>query len=335
MHLGLGIVGAGFIGKIHARAIAATEGARLAAVCDQNEAAAQELCAQYPGAKAVRSYDELLALPSVSAVMLGVPNDLHAPYALQAFAAGKHVFVEKPMATTVALAEQMAEAARKANRRLMVGHMWRFDREVRFLKAEVAKGKLGNIVKTKGYGIHAGWGPSGWFTSKARAGGGALVDMGVHAIDTVRFLLGDPHAVRVYAHLSTRFGTYDVDDLGVVLIDWDNGAVSVIESGWWNPHADGPEAMTQLYGTKGYGRLFPTELSWPREPEPLFERPTFPARIEHCDPHAYEGQVSEFVRAIQEEREPLSGAAQGIEVVRICEAAYASAASGHAVELRR
>jgi predicted dehydrogenase len=333
MHLGMGLVGAGFIGKVHARAIRGIEGAALAAVYSHHPDAAQSIAAEFAGAKVAGSFEELLGLEAVTAVILAVPNDLHAPYALRALAAGKHVFVEKPMATSTQQAELMAAAAREAHRCLMVGHMWRFDPEAEFLRQRVSAGRLGRIVKTKGYGIHVGWGPSGWFTSRVRAGGGALIDMGVHAIDTVRFLTGDPRAVRVYAHLSTCFGNYDVDDLGVVMIHWDTGAVSVIESGWWNPHRDGPEAATQLFGTQGYGRLFPTELSWREDGGTRIEQASFPARREHCDPQLYERQMREFASAIREGREPSAAADHGIEAVRICEAAYASAASGNAVTL--
>ena len=86
-----------------------------------------------------------------------------------------------------------------------LGHMWRFDTEVNYLKKAVESGRLGRIIKTKGYGIHENWGPSGWFTQKDLAGGGALADMGVHAIDTVRYILGDPKPQTVYAeHPSLR-----------------------------------------------------------------------------------------------------------------------------------
>ena len=81
----------------------------------------------------------------------------------------------------------------------MVAHCWRFHDDVRALRRRIEAGELGEIVKTRGYGVHAGWGPSGWFTDPQLAGGGALVDMGVHAIDTARYLLGDPRPARVCA----------------------------------------------------------------------------------------------------------------------------------------
>jgi predicted dehydrogenase len=132
-----------------------------------------------------------------------------------------------------------------------VAHCWRFRHEVIALRDRIAAGELGEIVKTRGYGVHANWGPSGWFTQKDLAAGGALVDMGVHAIDTARFVLGDPDPERVCAVPGTRFGTYDVDDDGILLIGWSNGTNSLVESGWWHPHKEGMEADTEVYGTGG------------------------------------------------------------------------------------
>ena len=104
--------------------------------------------------------------------------------------AGMHVLVEKPMATDLAGCDAMIRASAASGAFLMVAHCWRFRDEVIALRDRIAAGELGEVVKTRGYGVHANWGPAGWFVQRQLAGGGALADMGVHAIDTVRFLLG-------------------------------------------------------------------------------------------------------------------------------------------------
>ncbi len=161
--------------------------------------------------------------------------------------------------------------------------------------------------------MHAGWGPSGWFTDPALAGGGALVDMGVHAIDTARFLLGDPVPGDVCAAIGTRYaeGRYTVDDDGVVLITWSDGVTSVVESGWWQPHLGGLEADTEVYGTKGYARI------WPPEPPS--------ADYEHCSQPMYSAQIAEFLDAIGEGRAPRPSGEDGRIVMQVVEEAYRSA----------
>jgi predicted dehydrogenase len=225
----------------------------------------------------------MIASGGVDALVICTPNFLHAPQSIAALEAGFHVMLEKPMAmnTTEALAMQMA--AQRSGAQLMVAHCWRFDEEVRWLKARTKK--LGKIIRMKGIGVHSNWGPGDWFTQKALAGGGALADMGIHAIDTARYLLGDPQPVSVYANIGTYYGDFDVDDTGTIIINWENGVTTFIESGWWQPHMDGPEAATHLYGTKGFGQVFPTRMEIPN---PIEERVDvidegfrFP-RDEHC-----------------------------------------------------
>ncbi len=270
-------------------------------------------------------------------MVIGVPNALHAAFAITALKAGIAVLVEKPMATSAAEGQQMAEASQISGAPLMVAHCWRFDKEVLWLKQQVQAGRLGKIIRTKGYGVHVHWGPDGWFTHKKLAGGGALADMGVHAIDTARFLTGDPQPVSVYARIGTYYKDFDVDDTGVILIEWDNGVTSYVESGWWQPHADGPEASTQLYGLAGFGQVFPTRLELPNPQEMKIDVISNPAfifpRQEHAPQEMYDAQMACFAGSILSGQTPSPGGREGLVNLKIIEAAYQSARTGKVVEL--
>ena len=261
----LQLSGAGYIADYHARGLQALANVEIAIAVDTQIEAAKKFASTYNIKEVVTDAMSIIDRDDIDAVVLGIPNKYHAPYALEFLKNGKDVFLEKPMAMNSAEGKKIMEVANQTKQLVMVGHMWRFDTEVEHIKKVVDSGKLGKIIKTKGYGIHENWGPSGWFTQKELAGGGALADMGVHAIDTVRYILGDPNPVTVYAQIGTYYGDYDVDDSGIIIISWDNGTTSIIESGWWHPHMDGPEAGTRLFGTKGYASVFPTFLKYKGE----------------------------------------------------------------------
>ena len=342
MSLKVAIIGAGHIGHVHARAVHNTPGLALNAIVDTQPDRLAAFAAEFKIPYACSSVEELLksgpARP-VDALVIGVPNALHAPIAIAALKAGIPVMVEKPMATSAAEAEQMAEASQKSGAPLMVAHCWRFDKEILWLKQQVQAGRLGKIIRTKGYGVHVHWGPEGWFTQKKLAGGGALADMGIHAIDTARFLTGDPQPVSVYARLGTFYKEYDVDDTGVILIVWDNGVTSYIESGWWQPHMDGPEASTQLYGLSGFGQVFPTRLELPNPKEMKIDTISDPSfifpRPEHAPQSMYDAQMACFASAIQSGHagRPVPGSLEGLVNMKIVDAAYQSARTGKVVDL--
>ena len=209
------VLGYGFIGAMHVEAAASVTDVEVVGVSGHRLDAATEFARRWGIDRVTDDWASLCAEPDVDLVIIGTPNSLHAEQAIHALDHGKHVLVEKPMATTVADADRMIAAAQRAERTLAVGHMWRYHPDVIALRDRVAAGEFGRIVRTHGWGVHAGWGPSGWFTDPALAGGGALIDMGIHAIDTARFLLGDPEPTRVGASIGVgEFGDYDVDDDG-------------------------------------------------------------------------------------------------------------------------
>ncbi|HJX07093.1 MAG TPA: Gfo/Idh/MocA family oxidoreductase [Actinomycetota bacterium] len=304
------LFGCGWIQDFHARAVVAC-GHEVVVVANHREVTARAFAERHAIPAVTTDWAAVAADRSIDAVVIGTPNALHAPQSIAALGAGTHVLVEKPMAVSVADCDAMILAAARSGASLMVAHCWRFHPDVLAMRARIQAGELGEIVKTRGYGVHAGSGPSGWFVDRALAGGGALPDMGVHAIDTARFLLSDPSPKRVCAAIGTRYGDYDVDDDGILLISWSQGTNSVVESGWWQPHAEGLEAETEVYGTGGYARIFPRE-----EPSEDYE---------HCTQPMYTAQMGEFLGAIEEGRQPRPSGEDGRAVIEIVEAAYASA----------
>lgn len=330
----IGFAGAGFIINIHANA-AKNNGAVLDAVAEKFADKAEPFVNKFRIKQQYENVEQMLAAGGVDALVIGTPNFLHAGQAIAALKAGVHVLVEKPMAMSVAEAEKMLVASEKSGAKLMVAHCWRFDEDVNWLKAQA--GRLGKIIRTKGYGVHSNWGPGGWFTQKALAGGGALADMGIHALDTARYLLGDPKPVSVYAKIGTHYKDFDVDDTGVILVEWDSGVSSYVETGWWQPHMDGPEATTQLYGTQGFGRLFPTLIELPNAEAQRVDTVKsgfkFP-RKEHCPQSMYDAQMAYFLACIREDKTPVPGGLEGLANMKVLEAAYRSSKTGKVMKIQ-
>jgi len=330
----IALIGAGYIADFHARGLQTISNVEIVAVVAKEMDETKEFAQKYNIKDTYTEISEIIEREDIDAVIIGTPNQFHAPYAIEFLKSGKDVFLEKPMGISADEGRQITEAAIKYDQLVMVGHMWRFDEDTNYLKDIVQEGKLGKIFKTKGYGVHENWGPSGWFTKKTLAGGGALADMGVHAIDTIRYILGDPKPAKVYARISTNFGDYDVDDTGIIVITWDNGTESIIESGWWHPHMDGPEASSGIFGTKGYASLFPTFLKITTG-EDSFDKivPELPKREDHCDQIIYTRQMQHFVECIKTRKQPSPGFIEGQIVLDIVEAAYKSSETGEVVNL--
>ena len=308
--LRIALLGYGFIGKIHEQAAMACGQQVVSIVTSTDDWAA-----------AVTADD-------VDAVVVATPNALHHPQAMAALTAGKHVLLDKPMAMTVAKAREIAAAAATAQRTLLVGHMWRYRDEVVATRDTIAAGAVGIPAHTVGWGVHAGWGPAGWFTDRALAGGGALIDMGIHAIDTARFLLGDPQPTRVHAVLGSVYGdthgyqrTSGIDDDGLVLVQWEGGALgltsawSAVYSGWWQPRLDGVEADTDVHGSNGTLRIWPD----------LLVDGAPPTGYVHCSQPMYSAQMADFVHCCRTGQTPIASAEVGLTALTIVEDAYRAA----------
>jgi predicted dehydrogenase len=307
------VLGYGFIADLHVRAAATIGEVYIVGVAGRRLDRANDFASRHGIRRVTADWSSLCAEPDVDLVIVGTPNTFHAEQTLHALGNAKHVLVEKPMATTLEDADRMIQAADRAQRTLAVGHMWRYHPDVTALRNRIAAGELGTIVRTHGWGVHAGWGPSGWFTDPALAGGGALIDMGIHAIDTARFLLGDPTPDRVRASIGVGcHGAYDVDDDGIVTVDWSTGVRSSIEFGWWQPRLGGLEADTEVLGTAGADRIW----TMPLPP---------PATYVHCDVPMYAAQLADVAASCRSGAAPIASADVGRTALSIVADAYRSA----------
>jgi predicted dehydrogenase len=335
MTLRIAFTGTGF-SKYHARAAQAAHDVALTAVVNHRPESMAEFAAEFGVPRQHSNVEALLAEGGIDGLVISTPNYLHVSEALAALRAGVHVMVEKPMAVNAAEAAAMQEASQESGALLMVAHCWRFDSEVLWLREQVAAGRLGDIVRTKSYGVHVNWGPKGWFTQRQFAGAGAMADMGVHALDTTRFLLGDPQPKTVFASVGTYYRDVDVDDTCVALVTWENGVTSYFEVGWWQPHAEKAEVAVHLYGRCGFGELFPTRLALPTGEDGAVQEVAsgFPAvRYPYLAPSMYERQFAHFADCIRSGRTPSPGGAEGLVNMRIVDAAYESARTGEAIHL--
>jgi len=327
------IHGGGYIAKIHAAAIAATDGATLAAVAGRSGSASElATLANVPWLDGEEGLVAAAGRGEFDVAVLCTPNTMHAPVGLRLLDAGVHLLIEKPMTTSYADAKSLADRARANNLHAATAHMWRVDQEATWLRDQVAAGAIGPIYRSRGCGVHVGWGPSGWFTEAKLAGGGAVADMGIHAIDTLRFVLGEPKAIAVSARTARRFIKGDVEDTASIRIDWESGGWSEVEAGWWQPFADGLESSLRLYGERGTATLFPTAVVKGAGDEAA-ETIAGPVvrKVDHCDPLIYAAQIAHMVAVVNGAPSLLDTC--GPAAVAIMEAAYRSAASGKTVEI--
>jgi len=330
----IAFAGTGYSSKVHAKAALKMQDVELCAVVNHRSESMVEFANKFSIPRQYFQVEDLIEDGDIDALVVSTPNYLHAPQTIAALIAGIPVLVEKPMAMNAKEAKKMLEASQESGAALMVAHCFRFDPEALWLREQASAGKMGKIVRTKGYGVHVNWGPDGWFTQMRFAGGGAMADMGIHALDTARFLLGDPNPVRVYASIGTYYKDFDVDDTGVIFVTWDNGCTSTIESGWWQPHVDGPAAATQLYGDKGFGQIYPTywmasDDGNGNKIDPGFIYPRDP----HCPQSMYDSQLAYFIDCIRSGQTPIPGGLEGLTNMCVVDAAYKSARKGKVVKL--
>jgi predicted dehydrogenase len=312
----LAMIGAGLMARTHLEAIRALEDrAEWVAVADVN-AEARERAAEFGIARQYEDAMQAARDPEADAVIICIPNHLHAPVTLAALESGKHVLVEKPMALTLADAEAMVAAAERAKRVLMCGLSLRFANSIRQVKALMAAGAVGTPRRVVHRRMSRGMGrdEGTWFGSQA-ASGGILPGIGSHSIDAILWWLDD-EAVRVTAEVRSLNPAMDIEDEAAVLMTTRGGALVSIEFSF--NYAVGYDFA--VGGDEGVLRMQGSELTVNREQVAIPDHVPLPG-----EPTLH----AEFLAAIAEGRPPAQ--ASGRETLRsiaAIEAAQRSAQTG-------
>ncbi len=329
----VGIVGLG-MGRSHLTSYRKLPGVEVVALADTNERRLKRTGEEFKVSLLLGHYSELLKLKDVDAVSICLPNFLHAPASIEALRKGKHVLVEKPPAINAAELKKMIRAAREHQRVLMVALNNRFRPDVQALRRIIKKGELGEI-----YYARAGWlrrvnYAGGWFKERSKSGGGALLDLGIHAIDLSLYLMDSPEPISVAGSTYTKLGRYDVEDLALGLVRLKGGTTLSIEISWelHEPRIEPNEIIfVDLMGTKGGATLEPLRIRKRIRGDPV---EIFPSSPEGSWQGSVYEEVGHFMRCIRSGKEPISSGRSALSTMKIIDGIYESSKRGREVALK-
>jgi predicted dehydrogenase len=338
----LAIVGAGLIGQRHARLVAASQDAALAAIVDPAPSAA-EVARQY-GVPLFASIDDMLATLRPDGMIVATPNQMHVANALAGIDARIPVLVEKPIADDLAEARRLVEAAEQANVPLAVGHHRRHNPKIVAAKAIVSSGQLGRIVS-----VHASFWlakPDSYFDvawRRAKGGGPVLINL-IHDIDLLRHLCGEVDEVQALASNAVRGNP--VEDCCVALLRFASGALGTvtvsdaIAAPWsWEltaaenlAYPQTGEAACQIGGTLG-ALAIPSLDVWSYNGKPDWMAPLVVRREMAPVRDPLELQIAQFCRVVRGIEPPLVSGREGFATLRLVAAIGDAARTGAAVRL--
>jgi predicted dehydrogenase len=325
--LSAAIIGAGGIGSIRARSISTSGFGRVSAIADVDLARAQE-SAQRFSAAFTADWREAVSRPDIDVVVVSTPTKFHAEIAVEALLAGKHVLCEKPLARTTEEGRRIVETARRANRVLKTGFNYRQMAHIRKACELLGAGAIGPVYSLRcryGHGGRPGY-EQHWCTDAELSGGGVLQEQGIHVVDLVRVLLGEPS--RVLAEMRRYFWPFhDVEDNCFCLLETPAGQMAQLHVSWtqWRNILE-----IELFGRDGYLRLEgrgghygPQHLTWGRR-RPNHARPDEKVFTFAEEDDSWSREWQEFVELVRDGKRRLAVAEEGLRTQQLVEAAYRS-----------
>ncbi len=348
----IGMIGAGNIANTHLDSYKKVADAEIVAICDIDPERLKETADKYGIENRYNSVEEMLAAGlELDAADVCVWNCNHASCAIKALDAGLNVLCEKPMAYNTEQAEAMLEAAKRNNKLLMIGFVMRFQSKTKIATDFINGGFLGDVYHTKAHYVRRHGNPGGWFANKELSGGGPVIDLGVHVIDCTRYLMGSPKPVSVYAvaydnigkrdHLKTNVGWMPknakptdpctVEDFASAIIRYEDGSSTQLECSY----SINGESKTylQAFGTKAGMDLTDGVKLYGEYNDFLADFNIKTANYKG-EEDAFVAEMTHFVDCVLGKCECKATAEDGVAVMKILDAIYLSAETGHEVVIK-
>jgi predicted dehydrogenase len=316
----LGLIGVGYIGKIHLMNCLRLQNAQLTAVADTSKKALSAV-KRLGITNTYRDYHELLNNPSIDAVIIALPTYLHAECAKAAAEKHKHILLEKPLARNTREGKDILSITSKYNVKLMIGYDLRFSAASQNIRTKIEKGELGKAQIA--YATNISSGPflhraeadapipvPEWWWNKELTGGGALIDLGSHMINLVRWCFGEITDAKSY--LGYRYNL-EQEDHAVCTLKFNEGQIAIITVGWFSQQN---QTKLEVYGTAGHAiasynppNKIKTAIQLMLKKTPSFHRP-------------YLIEIQHFLDSIQKDQQPQPSGEDGFKDLEVIEKAY-------------
>jgi len=344
-----GVIGAGMISQSCCGEIQGHEKVEIVAASDPNQKRLAELKDKFNIPQTYANNNEIIASNQIDALYIAVPTAFHAPLALAALKAGKHVILDKPFALNYNQAKEMADAAKASGKVFMLGMNFRYLGNSQRIRSIVKSGKLGEIYHVKAFWFRRTGIPKfgTWFCQKKIAGGGVLLDIGVHLLDAALFALDNFEPLSVTGATYSKFGNrdlgeggwgmsdaeehiFDVDDFATALIKLKGGCSLSLDVSWAIHQSENDRMDVQLYGTEGSATLISSEIyRYGDQPGEYIIVQNPSAEV----PYPHENRFVNFINCILGDEQPLTPVEESLVVQKILDGIYASSESGKEIRL--
>jgi predicted dehydrogenase len=339
----IAFIGAGGIAHAHVNHLKKVEGVEIIAAADVSEKSLAKFKDAFNTPHLFTDYRQMLKeVPEIDAVDICTPNGLHAENTIASLEAGKHVMVEKPMAMNARQAQEMLDAAKKAGKELIVGFQHRFEPRTKLIHDQIMSGSFGKILYVRAQALRRRGIPNwGVFGRKDLQGGGPMIDIGVHIMETAHYMIGSPRPVTATGNQWTFMGnqpsnvvsmwpnwdytTYTVEDFAAGMIRFEDGGLLTIEASFVT-HIEKDIWNIQVYGEKGGANWETSQIFTDHGGYMMNMSPGYVPKWDH-----FEYKMKHFVEVCRDGRANESPGEHGLMVQKMLDGVYASAAAGKEV----